>query len=201
MPLEREFKLTGTLPDLSNVTEIAGFSLRFSHIEVQTNTYFDTPEFKLRAAGMTLRLRRLETGEGFYTWKGRSFVRDGWHQKQELEVDAGEATDLDQLRDEEILLELHRVALLYQLRPMYTFTTRRQVYQLIGVGELALDEVSIPDASGKVLDEFNELELEIKTDISAVHLEPIVAALNGFGMTPSTLSKSARALQAVGLAT
>jgi inorganic triphosphatase YgiF len=196
MPLEREFKLTGTLPDLEGVAHIAGFPLRFLRVEHQTNTYFDTPNHKLRTAGMSLRLRRFDDGTGVYTWKGPSFVMDGWHQKQELEVTAGNATNLDGLRDEEILIEVHRVALLYQLEPITTFRTERKLYALEGVGELALDQVSILGTDGTVVEEFQELELEIKTEISGVALEPVIAALRAFNMTPSILSKSARALKA-----
>jgi inorganic triphosphatase YgiF len=196
MPLEREFKLTGTLPNLESVNDIAGFPLRFMRVEHQTNTYYDTPNGKLRAAGMSLRLRRFDDGTGVYTWKGPSFVMDGWHQKQELEVTAGNATNLDGLRDEEILMEVHRVALLYQLEPITTFRTTRSLYALEGVGELSLDHVSILDTNQNVVEKFEELELEIKTDISGLALEPVITALRAFGMTPSTLSKSARALKA-----
>jgi inorganic triphosphatase YgiF len=197
MPLEREFKLTGKLPDLEGVMDIAGFPLRFQRTEHQTNTYYDTPSMKLRNAGMSLRLRHISDGDSVYTWKGPSFVMDGWHQKQELEVAAGNATNLDGLRDEEILMEIHRVALLYQLQPVSTFRTTRRVFTLEGVGELALDDVTILAPDGEtVVETFQELELEIKTDISGVALEPVIGALRKFDMTPSTLSKSARAIKA-----
>ncbi|NJK45436.1 MAG: CYTH domain-containing protein [Pleurocapsa sp. SU_196_0] len=197
MPLEREFKLTGTLPDLNGVTDIAGFPLRFERTEQQTNTYYDTPHMKLRNAGMSLRLRHISDSDSVYTWKGPSFVMDGWHQKQELEVAAGSATNLDGLRDEEILMEIHRVALLYQSSPSPPSAPPAASLPSQVSENSRWTNVTILASDGeRVVETFQELELEIKTDISGVALEPVIAALRKFDMTPSTLSKSARAIKA-----
>ena len=86
MPLERELKLTGDLPDLSSVTNLAGHALKFAHLERQTNTYFDTRDAKLRALSWTLRLRRLEGNDAVFTLKGVSQTSDGFATREELEV-------------------------------------------------------------------------------------------------------------------
>ena len=108
MALERELKLTGPLPDLSDVAEIAGYRLALSRTEQQTNTYFDTPSANLRSVGVSLRLRQIAGGRGVYTYKGQSSVSGGWHQKTELEQDAGDATGLEYLRDPQIVHETVR---------------------------------------------------------------------------------------------
>ena len=198
MALERELKLTGPLPDLSAVLEIAGFALTYSHTEQQTNTYFDTPGASLRSLGISLRLRRIAGSAGVYTYKGQSSVAGGWHQKTELEQDAGDATGLKQLRDPEIVQRVSSVAELTRLEPAFTFKTLRQVYDLADVGELALDFVTILNSSLEPIETFTELELEIKHGVSATDLERIEAALLAFpSLTPSSVSKSARAIAAL----
>jgi triphosphatase len=199
MPLERELKLTGTLPDFEGVTEIAGFALSFQRVERQTNTYFDTADLRLRNAGMSLRLRQLEGASGIYTWKGRSSVADGWHAKSELEVEAGNATGLEGLTDAEILARVSSVASLDKLEPRFRLNTVRRVYWLSGIGELALDEVQILHGDGAVADAFSELELEVKEGVSDADLERVEATLRAFpNLEPSLMSKSARAAQVLG---
>jgi inorganic triphosphatase YgiF len=199
MPVERELKLTGTLPNFEGVTEIAGFPLAFQRVERQTNMYFDTADLRLRNAGMSLRLRQLEGAEGVYTWKGRSSVVGGWHAKSELEVSAGTATGLEGLSDAEILSRVSGVAALDELESRFSLKTVRRVYWLSGIGELALDEVKILQGDGDIADEFSELELEVKEIVSDAHLERVEAALRAFpNLEPSQESKSARAARVLG---
>ena len=198
MALERELKLTGPLPDLSNVLEIAGFALRYSHTEQQTNTYFDTSSASLRSAGISLRLRQIAGGAGVYTYKGQGSVLQGWHQKTELEQDALSATGLELLSDPEILERISGVAELTLLKPVFTFKTKRLVYDLEGVGELALDEVTMHNIRGEPAETFTELELEIKYGLPDADLQRVEAALRAFpNLVPSNVSKSARALAAL----
>ena len=199
MALERELKLTGPLPDLSAVLEIAGFALNFSRTERQTNTYFDTSSASLRSAGISLRLRQIEGSPGVYTFKGQSSVAAGWHQKTELEQNALDATGLEGLSDPEILQHVSSVAELALLEPAFTFRTTRQVYDLEGIGELALDDVTILDANLEPFERFTETELEIKYDVADDDLGHIEAALRRHpNLEPSSLSKSARVLAALG---
>ena len=199
MPLERELKLTGILPDLEGVTEIAGFPLSFRRVERQTNTYFDTADLRLRGAGMSLRLRQLEGETGVYTWKGRSSVVDGWHAKSELEVSAGNATGLEELCDPEILARVSSVASMGELGARFSLKTVRRVFWLSDIGELALDEVSIFEHDDNIADQFSELELEVKEEVSDADLERVEAVLRAFPtLEPSQESKSARAARVLG---
>ena len=198
MALERELKLTGPLPDLSKVLEIAGFKLAYSHTEQQTNTYFDTPSAGLRAEGISLRLRQIAQNAGVYTFKGQSSVANGWHQKTELEQDAGDAHGLEGLSDPEIVERVSSVAELAHLEPAFSFKTTRQVYDLEGIGELALDNVTILNAKLEPIENFTELELEVKHAVPDADLERIEAALRQYpNLEPSSISKSARAIAAL----
>ncbi len=198
MPVERELKLTGTLPNFDHVSHIAEVALHFERLEQQVNTYFDTPDLLLRRRGISLRLRRIMGSSGVFTLKGASTVQDGWHSKEELEVDAGDATSILELRDAGILERLGDVQL-SDLGPICSFETERRVFELEGVGELSLDRVRINNGDD-VIDEFEELELEVRQEASEEQLQRVSMTLRGMrDLEPSALSKSARALRVLGL--
>jgi triphosphatase len=198
MPVERELKLTGTLPNFDPVSQIAGVALHFERLEKQVNTYFDTPDLLLRRRGISLRLRRVDGVGGVFTLKGASVVQDGWHSKEELEVDAGGATSILELRDAKMLTQLGDVQL-RDLEPICVFETERRIFELEGIGELSLDRVQVKNGH-EVIDTFSELELEGMPGVSEEQLQHVSMTLRGIGgLEPSALSKSARALRALGL--
>jgi inorganic triphosphatase YgiF len=199
MPLERELKLTGDLPDLSSVTSLAGYALKFSHLERQTNTYFDTKDAKLRALSWTLRLRRLEGDEAVFTLKGASQTSDGFATREELEERVSGAISIQDLRDPEILARIASVTKLERLMPLLTLETVRQVFDLEGVGELALDQVKVLRGDGSVAEEFTELELELLKDVTQESIAPVVIALKRMAnLEASSMGKFSRALVALG---
>ena len=199
MPLERELKLTGDLPDLSSVTSIAGHDLVFSHLERQKNTYFDTKDAKLRALAWTLRLRLLEGDDAVFTLKGASQTSDGFASREELEVRVPGATSLQDLHDPEILARISSVARLEDLKQLLTLETVREVFNLVGVGELALDQVKVLRGDGSVAEEFTELELELEDDVAQASIVPVVIALRRMAkLEPSSMGKFSRALRALG---
>jgi inorganic triphosphatase YgiF len=199
MPLERELKLTGDLPDLSHVTSIAGHALKFSHLERQTNTYFDTPDAKLRALSWTLRLRKLEGDDAVFTLKGASQTSDGFATREELEERVGGASSIWDLSDPVMLARIASVTKLERLMPLLTLETVRQVFDLEGVGELALDQVKVLRGDGSVAEEFTELELEVLEDVTEESIAPVVIALKRMAkLEPSDMGKFSRALLALG---
>ena len=198
MAIERELKLTGILPKLEGVTSIAGVALRFLRLEHQINVYFDTPKLTLRHGGSSLRLRRVENGEHVFTWKGQSQILAGWHSKQEIEVSAGNAASIQELIEPSILEKLGTVTLA-QLVPICRFDTTRVIYQLENIGELCLDTVQIKRGQD-TLETFYELELEALETANETKLQQVALTLTAMGrLEPSALSKSARALQAMGI--
>ena len=199
MPTERELKLTGDLPDLSSVTSIAGHALKFSHLERQQNTYFDTKDAKLRALAWTLRLRLLEEDDAVFTVKGASQTSDGFATREELEVRASGATSLKDLSDPEILMRISSVTKLEDLMPLLTLSTVRNVFDLEGVGELALDQVKVLRGDGSVAEEFTELELELEEHVTQASIVPVVRELRRMTkLEPSSMGKFSRALKALG---
>jgi triphosphatase len=198
MAIERELKLTGTLPKLEGVQSIAGVALCFERLESQVNVYFDTPDLTLRRVGSSLRLRRIENGEHVFTWKGESQILNGWHAKQEIEVPAGHASHIQELTDTSILEKLGAVSL-ESLIPICRFDTTRRIYGLEKIGELCLDTVQIK--RGEItIETFEELELEALETADEVKLQQVALTLTAMGrLEPSALSKSARALRAMGI--
>ncbi len=199
MSLERELKLTGDHPDLSNLTSIAGHELKFSHLERQQNTYFDTKDAKLRALSWTLRLRKLEGDGAVFTLKGASQTSDGFATREELEERVAGATSIQDLHDPEMLARISSVTKLERLMPLLTLETVRQVFDLEGVGELALDAVKVLRSDGSVAEEFSELELELLEDVTEQSIAPVVMALKRMAnLEPSSMGKFSRALVALG---
>jgi inorganic triphosphatase YgiF len=199
MPLERELKLSGELPDLSHVTSIAGHALKFSHLERQRNTYFDTPDAKLRALSWTLRLRQLEGDDAVFTLKGASQTSDGFATREELEERVVGATSLWDLHDPEILARIASVTKLEQLVPLLTLETERRIFDLEGVGELALDQVRVLRGDGSVAEEFSELELELLDSVTQESIAPVVVTLKRLAkLEASSMGKFSRALVALG---
>ncbi len=196
MSIERELKLTGVLPKLDGVSSIAGVKLQLQRIEKQINTYFDTPDLQLRRSGSSLRLRRVDTGNHVFTWKGQSQIVNGWHSKAEIELPAGNAQSILELQHPEILEQLHGIALT-DLVCICRFDTTRHVYTLENIGELALDDVQVKQDE-TILETFSELELEALPDAPETTLQNVALTLTAMGrLEPSKLSKSARALAAV----
>ena len=198
MPLERELKLTGELPDLSHVTSIAGHALNFSHLERQENTYFDTPDAKLRTLSWTLRLRKLKGDEAVFTLKGASQTSDGFATREELEERVSGAVSILDLRDPEILARIASVTKLEKLMPLHTLETVRRVFDLEGVGELVLDQVKVLRSDGSIAEEFTELELELLDSVTQESIAPVVIALKGMAkLEASNMGKFSRALVAL----
>jgi predicted adenylyl cyclase CyaB len=198
MAIERELKLTGILPNLEQVSSIAGVALVFLRLEKQVNVYFDTPDLQLRQKGSSLRLRRVEHGENVFTWKGQSSIENGWHSKQEIEVPAGNALGIQELTEPGILEKLGDLTL-GQFIPICRFDTTRAVYKLENIGELCLDSVQVKRGE-EVLETFQELELEAFEIADETKLQQVALTLHAMGrLEPSALSKSARALRAMGV--
>jgi inorganic triphosphatase YgiF len=196
--IERELKLTGPLPDLGGLERLGGYGLRFDRLEVQCNTYFDTPAFELRSRRWSLRLRQLETTSVF-TFKGSSTVQDGFAEREELEVEVPGATGLSALRDPQILARISQVAPLEAFKPVATLETNRRIYRLETIGEVTLDDVRVLDSNGERVENFTEVEIELEDGVDPVLLEPVLAHLRELApLEPSAMGKFQRAMRALG---
>jgi inorganic triphosphatase YgiF len=144
-------------------------------------------------------LRQLEGDDAVFTLKGASQTSDGFATREELEVRVLGATSIRDLYDPEILARISSVAELEDLIPLLTLETERQVFDLMDVGELALDQVRVLRSDGSVAEEFTELELELEKAVTQESIAPVVIALKRLGrLEPSSMGKFSRALVALG---
>lgn len=127
-----------------------------------SSTYYDTAEFALAKAGITVRLRssgrtRLQTVKTAGSRVSGLFARREWESivaGDGLDMAALRATSLDTLQDD---------AVLAALAPVFSTDIRRTLYNLSGEGwrvELALDHGSV--GSGATRLPICEAELELK---------------------------------------
>jgi predicted adenylyl cyclase CyaB len=197
MGLERELKLTGPLPNLDGLEQLGGHGLRLDRLEVQRNTYFDTATFELRSRRWSLRLRQLEHSS-IFTFKGKSNVRDGFAEREEIEIEVPNATTLEELRDPEILARVTQVAPLADFRPVAQLKTKRLIYQLENIGEVTLDDVHVISSSGNLVEQFTEVEIELEDHVDSVLLEPVLKHLRQLApLEPSTMGKFQQAMRAL----
>jgi predicted adenylyl cyclase CyaB len=200
MGLERELKLTGPLPNLDGLEQLGGHGLRFDRLEVQRNTYFDTANFELRTRRWSLRLRQLENSS-IFTFKGKSQVSNGFAEREELEMEVPNATTLEALRDPEILARITQIAPLAEFKSVAKLETKRLIYQLENIGEVTLDDVRVLNASGNLVEQFTEVEIELLDRVDPVLLEPVLKHLRELAsLEPSTMGKFQRAMRALELA-
>ena len=198
MGVERELTLTGPLPNLDGLERLGGHGLRFERLEVQRNTYFDTATFELCSRRWSLRLRQLEQ-TSIFTFKGKSNVKDGFAEREEIEVEVPNATRLEELRDPEILARVRQIAPLVDFKPVAQLETKRLIYQLEQIGEVTLDDVRVLNSSGDLAEQFTEVEIELEDHVEPVLLEPVLIHLRKLApLEPSVMGKFQRAMRVLG---
>jgi CHAD domain-containing protein len=180
-----EHAMLPALHDLPGVATVA------QPVELQLNAvYFDTADFDLAAAAVTL--RRRTGGED-----------DGWHLK--LPVAKGERLEIRHplgRSDEGVPLELVQAVRVHvrdrELLPAVTLENRRLVHRLLGADGKVLAELSDDHVTAEVTgadpESWREWELEL-VDGSADLLAAAEPVLRGAGAEPASgPSKLARAL-------
>ena len=127
------------------------------------SVYFDAEDFRLRSAGVVLRVRhvgrrRIQTVKTMGACIGGAWARDEW----EWEI-AGDEPDLSLLAETPLAEMFAAEGLLRALRPIFATEIKRTAY-LLGDGvwevELALDEGQLVSAQGSA--PVSEAELELK---------------------------------------
>jgi inorganic triphosphatase YgiF len=202
-PREREIKLvtrdSEVLTRLAERRELAGFALAPPGIREQEDRYLDTEDFRLFAAGYSLRYRRrggalVATLKEIPSVEGRDALRD----REEIEAAVGEDGALPGPLADLVASLTGGV----DLRAVLRLRTRRRVRDILAggakVAELCLDEVEVARGDGSApVDRFLEIEVEESGESSAVLStigEELLATLE-----PSVLSKFERGLAMLGL--
>jgi triphosphatase len=166
-PQEIELKLdvsAGALGELPRSTALRGRARPRSRNIV--SVYFDTPGFKLRKSGFTLRVRR-EGRRRLQTVKqegngGAALTRNEWEQpirSNQPDLDAARETGLKPVLSKKLTRKL---------KPLFETSVRRTVFPLRDGHseiELTLDEGRV--AAGRKASAFSEVELELKSGAPA----------------------------------
>ena len=199
MEIEAKFRVANRMvfTSLRQLTTLGPFDMVHTPgIEHQHNTYFDTPDRRLTANRMTLRVRDLG-GRRIATVKRSLSTQMGIHTREEWEVDldAGEHPadwPASAARDR-ALAALNGAALF----PLMTIGTRRQysyaIYGDVQVAEISLDEGAII-AGGHTVG-FRELEVELLADGTRADLDALIVQLQArFALIPESRGKKKRGL-------
>ena len=193
---EVELKLSAAAKDFAVLKDLPHFhELLGDPISVGTlqATYYDTPRFELRDAGVTLRVRR--DGDRF-TQTVKSLPQPGAIERGEWEQAVSSLTpDLDALPENaptEIFSDRVRAA----LQPVFTTTIRRALYRMADPSrgiEIAFDEGEIV-ADSRTLP-VCEVELELKHGDRAALFELARAISDAIPAQLAFSSKSERGYQ------
>lgn len=218
MHIERELKFSTTEEHVPSLTELRSalgesrLELAQPQIDRHVDSYYDTADGELEAAGWALRVRR--RGErSFATLKGAAAREGALHSRKELEVElraggAGEPAKSGADWPAEIVAALPDTVDPATLEVQLELHVRRVAVAVTRSGrqvaELAFDEVECRPPgqleSGLALRDaphftFNEIEIEATTqDVGMEVLEELADSLGSLlPLTPSATSKLERA--------
>lgn len=193
--IETELKLavdSRTLKRVPHVAAIAAAKRGRAVTQELVSTYYDTPDFALRQAGVTLRLRR-KGRDWIQTVKDSGTSRSGLFERHEWEMVVAQpslnlphllATGLDIFK---------RQDLPPRLQPLFSTHVRRTVHMLAGDGwevELALDDGSLKTAETE--QPIAEIELEMRHGPAEIAFQLAGAIAAALPCRISTQAKSER---------
>lgn len=199
--MQEEIELKLSLPSaqmdrLRRLGLMRSLSMGRAARKLMVSTYFDTPEFALRQAGMALRVRDLGDRK-MQTLKAPipGQVKSGLQHMAEYETEVEESRpDIGKLDDPLLRQWIEDQGLPQQIGPVFTTRIERTVLPLRLVDsdiELALDQGAI-EASGKE-EALSEIELELKSGRSTRLYELALMLLQeGFDLQLEERSKAAR---------
>src|SRR5262245_10532946 len=155
--------------------------------------YFDTPEHKLHAAGISLRLRR-QNGGWLQTVKADQHVEGGVSNPVEFEAPVDrEEPDLAKIADKRIKQAVKKAAKGTTLKPVFETVVQRTTRTIKAQGsemELAVDDGEV--RAGDAVREVREAELELKAGDVEGLLLAAEQLLAGHELKLSTRSKADR---------
>lgn len=199
MEIEAKFRVDDDqlFPALLGLSELGPFQLvAAAEPEDQRNVYFDTADWRLRAAKAGLRVRTIGARR-VATLKGAASVADGLYERDEWEAEVGPSDDPASWPAGE--LRARALALTGGAPLVATLSIRTQRQHIYAeragarVAELSLDQGEI--SAGGLSERFRELEIELLAGGARADLDELVALLRArFVLQPEGLSKQARGL-------
>lgn len=198
--IEAKFVLPdeGTLQRLQAIEGLAGYTLDSARVERVQDTFLDTGDQAILAAGYALRQREGKAGV-LMTLKGLGGGRDGVHRRVEMETLLPAAGPPSAWPDSAVRTQVLQLTAERPLMPLLVLHQER-VVRCVRQGErqvaaLSLDRVYLEGGALHAL----EAEVELLPDGNADDLAALAAALRDeWGLSPQPRSKFERALAAIG---
>ncbi len=206
MPTEIELKLSAagiTADDLDKQPVVRDHCTGTYQVHHLDNIYFDTPDLRLNAAGIGLRLRH-NRQRWLQTAKTSGNVSNGLHQRSEWEMPvSGEALELERFDAPELRHLFENPDIVKALQPLFRTDFERTTWNLCYTDdtliEMVLDQGRI-EANGK-LEAISEIELELMSG-NTNHLFDVARALaKSLPVQALNLSKAARGYHLGGYST
>ncbi len=208
MEIEAKFTIqdTQTYEKLQALDSIGPFVISASHLYAIHDTYLDTPDCKILAAGYACR-RRDQNGQCLITLKALQGSGGAIHRREEWETNLPTTTPLplsvDQWPDSDVKQRILALSGSAPLTPLFSLAQRRltrsvQQGQRL-VAELSLDTVTL--LVNGTREPSIELEIEIKGQGTVADLQAILDRLADMpGLVAEPLSKFERGLAAINTA-
>lgn len=191
VPEETDFKA------LENLTGLASYSLSEAKIQIIEDTFLDTENKDIMAAGYYLRVRKASGEKGkWVTIKSLGGFEGGTHRREEYVSFLPEGLSVLECPSLRIRNMIFEFTSGLDLSPLITLKQKRIIRKLNleerQVAELYLDRVNLKSESRKKL--YNEFEVELKSGGTVKDLETIRDfLLSHYSLVESPFSKFERA--------
>ncbi len=211
MSIEIEAKFAITDPDvfrrLKTLKRLAGFTLGEREVLRVQDTYLDTKDRSLMAAGMACRVRRQSDGQLLLTVKGIGAPSGAVHRREEQEILLPSGASGSKWvfaawawPDSPLRVRIVRVVGRKRLIRLATIRQRRTIRPVTQDGHtlaiLSLDDVQVRVGGAK--EEFSEVEIELTAHGGNGDLKRLVTCLEReWGLAPDRRSKLERAVALV----
>jgi len=191
VPEEADFKA------LENLSRLASYTISEARVQIIEDTFLDTKDKDVMAAGYYLRVRKAAGEKGkWVTIKSLGGFEGGTHRREEYVSFLPEGLSVLEcppLRIRDMIFDFTSGL---DLTPLITLKQKRIIRQLNLeeklVAELYLDRVNLKSESRKKL--YNEFEVELKSEGTVKDLEAIRDfLLNNYSLEESRFSKFERA--------
>lgn len=182
---------------LENLSTLASYTISEAKIQLNEDTFLDTENKDIMAAGYYLRVRRDSGEKGkWITVKSLGGFKAGTHRREEYVSFLPEGLSVVECPDLRIRNMIFQFTSGLSLSPLITLKQKRIIRQLkLGekpIADLYLDRVNLKSDNRKKV--YNEFEVELKSGGTADDLETIRSfLLNHYNLAESPFSKFERA--------